>query len=81
MHKQRHWRATYGRSHAFQEYLNQQTLERQREILAGEQRYLHAVSDPIGKRVVAAVDFAQTLRGLQFPELPLSRLLDRVGAA
>lgn len=80
MHKYRHWRATHGRSAAFQNYLYQQTLERQREILAGEQQYLHAVNDPIGKRVATAVDHAQALRGPSY-EFPISRLLDRVGAA
>jgi hypothetical protein len=77
MHKHRFWRPTKGRSAAFQDYLRQQSPERQREILAGEQRFLYAVSNPIGTRVAAAVDFAQGLRGPTY-QFPVSELLDRV---
>jgi hypothetical protein len=53
----------FGRSLAFSEFLNRQTPEQKRKIVAAERVYLHEVSRPTSLPVAVAGVYADSFKG------------------
>jgi hypothetical protein len=68
-------RVSTGRSAFYNEWLRQQPPERQRELVAAERGYLHAVDNPTGGRIAASVAYAESMRGPPY-HFSASQLLD-----
>jgi hypothetical protein len=59
-----------GRSSFYSSWLQQQPVNRQRELLAAERAYLGAAESPTGARVAAAKDYMSALRGVAAVDPP-----------
>jgi hypothetical protein len=71
----------FGRSLAFSEFLNRQTPEQKRKIVAAEKAYLYAVGHPAGRQAAAATAYAEIFKGPTSQPLDTSAApLDPVGA-
>jgi hypothetical protein len=65
----------FGRSLSFSEFLNRQTPEQKRKILAAERSYLNSANDANSRNSVYAAEFAASLKGPP-SKFPVSQLLD-----
>jgi hypothetical protein len=65
----------FGRSLAFSEFLNRQTPEQKRKILAAERSYLSSANDVTGRNAAYATAFTNSLKGPP-SKFPVSQLLD-----
>jgi hypothetical protein len=65
----------FGRSLAFSEFLNRQTPEQKRKILAAERAYLYSSTDPTGRSSADTQAFIDSFKGPS-SKFPVSQLLD-----